>query len=282
MVDHSASAQRAIEQFMVGTVDKETSLTNNEGTDGLNEENNHLLPVLDNHTVKQAEKRYIQIFKSFCSFVKGGWMATDDQLADILHSIANIRSRLPIELKASGLVDRNYSSDENWSSYGFQASLSVPNDVDLALSHDVIQHEKMMTSVRAMISCLSDCQGALGRKLDEIMKHNLQYGSFFMQENSPISCVEKINDLFSMLSMELHRKECLIFAVLNSNNDENFNTEENRSGGERAFYMTSGEFHMNAIKRCCVEWPRGSEHSFIDTVRLHSMIDSQEESIVTR
>lgn len=267
MVGDSASVQRAIEQFMVGRVDEEINR--------YDEDRN--LSAQD-HKTKQAEKRYYQIYKAFCSFVKGEWMAVDDQLANILESIANIRSRLPIEANVLELAEQSSHNRKNWKCNGFSQRISrLPSDdIRLALSYDFIQHEKMMASARTMLSTFSDCQGALGRKLDEMMKHHLEFGSFFMRQNSSsVSCHEKMNEMYLILSMELHRKQCLIHVVVDSNIDEAISMNYNGTGGEYGSLMAP-EMPMKAIKRCCVEWPRGSKHSFVDTVRLSRMIESCE------
>ena len=44
--------------------------------------------------------------------------------------------------------------------------------MELALSHDLMQHEKMMDGLRSLLANLSECHEALLRHLDVMTKHH--------------------------------------------------------------------------------------------------------------
>jgi len=53
-----------------------------------------------------------------------------------------------------------------------KSNMIKEQDVELALSHDLIQHEKMMDGLRSSLANLSECHEALLRHLDVMTKHH--------------------------------------------------------------------------------------------------------------
>lgn len=277
-MDSSDALQRAIERFMIGGKDEGSHGDDYDMKEEGHDDTGHQSMFLrqEEHLIAKAEKRYKQIFKTFCSFVNGEWMGADDQLGDVLHSIANIRSRLPIEENAQSLLIEHKRRSKNWMGCGYGehfsfSSRSMRNeDIVKALSHDMIQHEKMMSSARALLSSISDCQDALGRKLEEMMKHHLEFGILVSRSSSScVCCIERMSEIFSVLSMELYRKQCLVHAVLDPYKDGS-------PVGNGTSFTGSPDFGVStqATKRACVEWPRGSKYSFIDTAKLSQIMNS--------
>jgi hypothetical protein len=164
----------------------------------------------NNSSSSSSIKRYYQLLRTFSNKVQHTWFNIDDQIIPILHNICSIRSRLPLEWKvmqnyssnnmvvvvSSSLT--NNDNDDSWKNYGYrqkqprqtrlggavqwynnhndassssslQAALQI-QDVQLAISNDITQHEKMITAIRKLMSELADCHNSLGRCLDNIWK----------------------------------------------------------------------------------------------------------------
>mmetsp|Transcript_14628 Transcript_14628/g.42885 ORF Transcript_14628/g.42885 Transcript_14628/m.42885 type:complete len:279 (-) Transcript_14628:44-880(-) len=278
MVGGTDATQKAIQQFMIGQKGDE---------EPVHDENKKLVRSVGEYhmTIRQAEKRYSLIFKRFCSFVEGEWMVCDDQLGGILQSIANIRSRLPMEKKCLNLVAHN-SQSENWMSSGFNqqdphSSLVMSKeDIEISFSHDLIQHERMMASARSLLSSLSECQGALNRKLNEVVNHHREYEGFFLQvKNNPALFIERMNEIYAMLSIELYRKQCLVHTVLDTNIDDVLSANSSKSGLGNNFGPM--DLPETTAKRCCIEWPRGSKYSFVNMVRLSQVMLFHESTAIS-
>eukprot|EP01083_Nonionella_stella_P155830 503957_1 len=119
-----------------------------------------------------------------------------------------------------------------WASHGFSQTYGgVPTllneeDADLALSHDLLQHEKMMSAIRSLFANLSECQEAMHRILDEVMKHHHECIEVFDWSDLTVSFYksssleELLNDFVAMLSLELYRKQSLVHLLLGAVEDD--------------------------------------------------------------
>ena len=77
----------------------------------------------------------------------------------------------------------NANANGIWENHGFHHNIRKKNtkanaclsgeDVQNALSQDMIQHEKMIAALRSLFANLSECHELILRSLDEITKYHL-------------------------------------------------------------------------------------------------------------
>ena len=127
--------------------------------------------------------------------------------------------------------DTNNDADvygECWENHGFHHTFHNKNtkanaclsgeDVQNALSHDMIQHEKMLAALRGLFANLSECHEMILRSLDEITKYHLdcledfrnvglevEFEPTFLKTSGSVGIMR---DAIAMLSNELYRKQC--------------------------------------------------------------------------
>lgn len=230
--------------------------------------------------VKKAEKKYWQVFQKFGRLLKDEWFDIDDQAHKVVESIAGIRRRLPMAYK---VVEQLKESEANkkkneWASHGFSQTFGggqcVPTllneeDADLALSHDLLQHEKMMSSIRSLFANLSECQEAMHRILDEIMKHHHECIEVFDWSDLTVSFYksssleELMNDFVAMLSLELYRKQSLVHLLLGAVEDDVLKPCE--TGGGKKSELDWEDLNAEEIAtRCQKVWMRNCKESALD------------------
>ncbi|KAL3796782.1 hypothetical protein HJC23_010929 [Cyclotella cryptica] len=277
-------------------VSPQKAVSNEEITTPVSAENEEQVSsTTPNKLDQSSKKRYYQLLRSFCNKIQQSWFEIDDQILDIIESIVSIRARLPLEWKILNSFKndnrRDYEEEfkeenmtDNWKYFGFRGKTKALNypahmqraDVHLALEHDLEQQEKMITSLRSLISELSECHESLGRLVDTIWKFHLDCqvqgfseicydggdnsnGNFDMD-----ILVQNATDLFRVLSTELYRKQSLIPLMIESINDglllggnslgfdgRSVHTESTKST------VTSGEdLPLSVARRCYKCWPR--------------------------
>ena len=270
----------AILEFMLGkNVGKDTQ---SRVTDGelLSMTNSAELEI-----VRKTTKQCRQLSKAFCTIVFE-WLHIDSQLEDMMLSILNIRRRLPLENHLLTSFDETATKD--WMYSGFHGSKTPRNhkeevflnvdDAELAFSHDLTRHEKIMAGVRASLSNLSLCQDSLGRKLDEALKHHLELAEMSttpVNSQSPQRTIEIMSQVFSMLAMELYRKQCLSQIVLESASDELLRDGNKLSdfGGTTPSITSTSMNSKMVVTRCCKEWHTGSKSSYIEKQSFAEMLN---------
>jgi len=196
---------------------------------------------------KAQEHKAWQIIHAFQGTLERHWLDVDDNLGNVMSSIANLRHRIYLEsqfLFREGQTKKEKVAwwkqpiEEEEESYHQLNS----QDVQLALDYDLSQHEKMMAGTRTLLASLSDTQDALGRRLEELLllvqdmeevydeggQNNEEEESNVRSSSSDgetrmmniQTALQSMNDLFVMLAMELHRKQCLVQTVLDSFTDD--------------------------------------------------------------
>jgi len=195
----------------------------------------------DSKGLKRVDKRMNQLIKIYATILQNEWLHTDEQLQAVISAILNIRQRLPIEHKmvldhetnVKSDLDKNYkppyirqnesTKDLVWHpSTGF---LTL-DDVELALEHDLAQHEKMMGHVRKLLKQLYAANEALGRHFENIMQHqndNWETIQKALQEQPlegpmerMVNNVDRASRILLMLSNELYRKQVMAQSVLDT------------------------------------------------------------------
>lgn len=195
--------------------------------------------------MKRAEKRYWHMFRCFFDMVRNEWLYIDDQLEEVVKSMTGIRNRLPMEsCLLNRINDEKKRKEQAYSGnkeFLMQAQLKIGNsddfflkgeDVQSAISYDLLQHERMMECLRNLFANLSDCHESLSRNLDGIMQHHLKVSVELLSNSAKshlsygfekvIGLMNSLNDVFRDLSMELYRKQVLVSLVFESVTDDLF------------------------------------------------------------
>ena len=310
-VDDSDAMRRAFESYMmsggsggIGPSTEATSTLNGE------EEEDERMAYANEQRLKKWEKRSWTIFHKFANELKGTWLEIDEQTEQIVKSIAGIRSRLPMHAKLYDRFDRESKNNDLNSHSGYRHSLVREyeetsgeesfrgnvygwngndtsetlnkKDVELAMSHDLIQHEKMMEGLRSLFSVLSESVDALSRHLDEILQHQFDSDDLIFPTDLRTSFLkashlpEVMTDLFQMLSLETYRKQCLAHRIFETVVDAVM--EKSGSGSDIKTDPTNSDWGdlgpRGVVDRCSLLWPRNSKHSEIDLAILNGVLDA--------
>jgi len=230
----------------------------------------------------KIKKRYYQLLRSFNDKVKHTWMDIDEQLLSVLQNIVSIRGRVPHEWKVLSQATRyhqaklvedspeqeeEFDNDGNhgddWKSYGHQetSSQSVSHhlridDIQLALSHDLEQHEKMLTGLRSLMSNMAECHDALGRIVDNLWQFHFEVENNEGMNNKDESLehiVTCVTSLYQMLSVELYRKQNMVPLVIDSTKDEILGMNELGKGHD-----VGTKKSQTLVRECCKSWKRSS------------------------
>jgi hypothetical protein len=238
------------------------------------------------------KKKYYQLLRTFNDKVHHIWFDVDDQILPLLQNIVSLRSRLPIEwklLQSSTSRDLDGGSNAFWKSCGFLGRAresSYPSslfteDIQLALANDLTQHEKMLASLRALISEIAECHDALGRVVDTLWK--IHCSEYAVDEDEIVdnegsrwergrgdgridmeNILHAVTDVFQVLSIELYRKQGLILLVIESAGSDGILGIEHENRQLKIFGSgaISSLDSLQIAHKCCSEWARSNE-SFI-------------------
>jgi len=230
--------------------------------------------------MKRYEKRCWNVFHRFCSTLQNDWFSLDDQLLDVIQSISELRHRMLMQAKC--LHDFAHHKDRyNWLCHGNSkihmiccdnTKILTKADVELALSHDIIQHEKMMAGVRSLLSNLSEIQDTLGTSLDKIMQQQLEVTTNQCKRNETlINLVNEMNNIFVMLAMEIYRKQILAQMLIESTagNDILYSSHQSVDNDEEDGARKTATF-------CCRRWPRNSKYSLVDHERVGVLLQMRQ------
>jgi hypothetical protein len=110
---------------------------------------------------------------------------------------------------------------------GHHGQLHLPASLlHLTLDDVLLQHEKMLALLRRLASQLAQELDAMGRRLDGLMRHQLEVDGIFLEdeasrgEDSEEYRLQECVELFAACARELHRKQGLAQALFLSTNDE--------------------------------------------------------------
>lgn len=241
---------------------------------------------------QKIRKKYWQILSAFRKTLQEDWLDLDDHLGDVVHSIVDLRSRIHMSSKCLHTSSNHTRSSVGSSSLGhgyrnqphnpeWVLGHLVKDDVELALSHGLMQHEKMMTGARRLISSLHQAEEALGRRLDELMTLHLDVNEILLTTSSysqldengnavedgdlalfGMQLVEWARQVFTVLAEELYRKQGLVQTILDSVND-NLLYHGDIMDGEST--------PLKVAQRVRREWPRGGVEES-ERLRISSLL----------
>lgn len=197
---------------------------------------------------KKHGKNEMMVFKAFQMRLQE-WNDMDNQLELVLGSISNLRDRIWWETKHLEEL-RQARPWKAWSLRSFQSTSSSSSryttclnldDVHLALTNDLLQHERMLSTGRTLMASMAQVQDGMGRKLDEWMMMSLEGG---VLSDQGYDSLEKAQGLYVYLAQELHRKQILVKQVLDSCHDGLVDMEARDILG-----------NPSAVSRqCCAQW----------------------------
>jgi hypothetical protein len=213
----------------------------------------------NNTAFSKALRKYKPITNAFHGTLVRDWLEVDDNLCQVMASISNLRERcwltshLVVKQKqqqngnnwssrgSSILRNNRTNPDQNnntirqkpsWKGHGFRVdplkTALAEDDLDLALSHDLLQHERMLAGARKLIHSLGEAQEALGRRLDELLLHHMETYRYldysmtaegFTAFEGICGRVDSCQQLYSQSSKELYRKQSLAAQVFDSVQD---------------------------------------------------------------
>lgn len=163
---------------------------------------------------RKRGKNELAVFRGFQGRLRE-WKDLDEQMDAVVGSVANLRDRIWWESKQ--VEERCHKLSRPWLDSGFRSSSRfvsalLPDDVQLALTHDLLQHEKMLALSRTLVASMAQAQDAMGRRLDEWM---------MMQLEEPLTeqgqeLLDQGQTVFVFLAADLYRKQELVRMVLES------------------------------------------------------------------
>lgn len=237
-------------------------------------------------------RKYQPILSAFYGCLVRDWLQVDDNLGQVFYSVANLRQRVwltsrllaKIQPPQSQAQTQNPRCSNRWKGRGFvDASAAVlPNeDLRLALTHDLLQHERMLAGVRKLLAAMSQAQDALGRRLDELLSHHMDAYELVrvMQEEEDdappetlaalegtAAKVEECQLLYVQTAQDLYRKQTLAARVLDSAvNDALFfraadQDNDDLGGDDDDIGATSPR---QVAQQCVDAWPRTHRSSHL-------------------
>jgi hypothetical protein len=228
------------------------------------------------HSIQQQKirKQFWQILNSFQNVLKKDWLDVDDHCGEVLASIVNLRERVRMtskhlwEFKEYGPQFSSCASQgAGYRTYPPKTVLMylTEEDLDLALSHGLIQHEKMLAGIRKLISSLNQAQEALGRRLDELMTLELEVMPLLLtsmidkeEEDNyyDLQCfigqvVHWCQQVYTSLAQELYRKQQLSQSVLDSAMKDAMLHERDSDN------LDDDSTPLKVAEKCQSEWARG-------------------------
>ena len=261
-----AAMRKAFEQFMVSGKKKKGEAASP------SKKVNHTVQRQEAKLVlKKVERKYWQILNAFQGTLERDWLEVDDNLERVVSSIAELRRRIAMESRQLRL--EKSKAHKQWEGYGYRVSSYITTeDLELALSHDLLQHEKLMAGARMLLASLSEAQEALGRRLEEMMLHHMDSMSMVGEHLDPASslwttmgAVDGLQHVHSSLAMELYRKQLLVQSLLDAVNDDLLGNSE---------HVEEMDANPRRVAdKCSREWPRGSKASHINVAVLEELLN---------
>lgn len=251
-----ADMQAAIEAFMLG-----------KGQSGVppSPQKENSRPVKEDNCYNRRKSGYRPILKAYQGRIEE-WKDTNRQLEGVMRSIANLRDRVYWESARLRVLSVGTDGQNNaptnrvhategrqgqrqrqerqptWRDCGFRSSLSKhkssggplwKEDIDLALNHDLLRHEQMLSALRSLLASLAKTVDDIGRRLDEWMMHDLmdqdhEDGIYIAvpEDEKTLAArakehkaLELAQDLYSLVASDLYRKQTMAKHVFDSCHD---------------------------------------------------------------
>lgn len=181
---------------------------------------------------QKTRKQYWQILNAFRKTLKEDWLDVDDHLEQVVASIVHLRDRINLTSKQLWRCQNTptpVASRGGAGGFGFRkrspgavGHLTL-DDLEMALSHGLIQHEKMLSGARKLVSSMNQAQEALGRRFDELLIYHLEIGYVVAEDEElaffAVNSVEWCREVYAEMADELYRKQCLVQKLADSVGD---------------------------------------------------------------
>mmetsp|Transcript_9846 Transcript_9846/g.14764 ORF Transcript_9846/g.14764 Transcript_9846/m.14764 type:complete len:253 (-) Transcript_9846:73-831(-) len=202
---------------------------------------------------RSALRRYTAIYQTFCRSTQNDYLHHHNELERILQSLLDVRGNLVVEEKVLSAYTMD-CNNKSWMHYGLRNRVKgipsagkylVKTDVQSAHHHDLLQHEKLLAMLRRFGKKLYKAHCALGRHLDEMLRHHLSVAA---DDDVCTQNVDQVNQVYHELSRELYHCQKLLEIVLDSD-----------------------MLDRQVVGRCCKEWRLDRASGNIDMGLLRSM-----------
>jgi len=183
-------------------------------------------PSADNDRSGKKKKAHRPILRAVQGRLEE-WKDTNSKLDAVLRSIANLRDRIYWESTFFNL-QREQKEQPVWGGSGFRSGFSNDNscnslqkeDIHLALDHDLLQHERMLSAVRSLVASLAQVVDEIGRRLDEWMLQNLMdQNELVVRDAREQNAFELAQEVYSLLALDLYSKQNTATRVFESCHD---------------------------------------------------------------
>jgi hypothetical protein len=195
------------------------------------------------------------------------WNQTDQQLQQVVSSIWNLRTRLAWESSQLRLLRLLQQQEETrnvpWQGCGFRShnnnnstasSFLLVKDVDMALDYDLLQHERMLATLRSLMASLAQTLDAASRRLEEWMMNVTddtmpleEEDPQQQQQQQPTFRLEDALQLYRWLSQDLYQKQMAVQDILESSHDGILDPDAPQT-------IASGETPQHVAKRALKAW----------------------------
>jgi hypothetical protein len=180
------------------------------------------------HTSPYKKKGYKPILKAVQGRLQE-WKENNDRLEQVMDSVINLRDRIRWESKQIHMMTSSRELDNPnsklWRGSGFRSASSFSSsrstshllleDVELALDHDLLQHERMIIALRALVSSLAQALDAVGRRLDEWLLQDILEGS----QPEEKELLDETHLIYTLAAQEVYQKQILVKKILDTNHD---------------------------------------------------------------
>ena len=183
------------------------------------------------------------------------WKETSQKFEGVVRSISNLRDRIYWE---SSCLATQFGSDPEqdhppWRQSGFRSSFAnqkssnalMKEDVQLALDHDLLQHERMLSAVRSLVASLAQTVDEIGRRLDEWMLQTLIDQSELVLDERTLAtqlkeqnAFELAQEVYSLLASDLYQKQKMATKVFESCHDGVFGGRI-ENGQSKSFFQSN-------------------------------------------
>ena len=188
------------------------------------------------------------------------WLPVDDNLHQLVQSIASLRQQIWYASgSAADAAAEKSNSSNRWRTCGYRGSSRRTcdrrlhtSDVQLALTHALLQHERMLAGLRKLIQALGQAQQAMVRRLDELLilyctSNTVPGAQVFMALQ-----MEECRELYQATANELLRKQIMADQILESSSDACLQLGRNCEADPAA---SRSQQPRTIARKVATEWP---------------------------
>jgi len=229
--------------------------------------------VIPKH-VYNAKRRYWQLFRAFCIVVEEDFIKNDKHLGEVVASIENVRRCIHATSRQQQQYSDNNAVYPMWQQYGYRSSTRDEStfstitwlDIEETLTHDMQQHERLLSGLGSLLKQLYEAQEAMGRRLEDMYNHHLDVtmdtNMTMTNTNDDIHvCVylgdcalllEKMQDCHHACANELFRKQGLCERLFDSCTDDLLDESSSSSSNESLSKRVAEQCARECLETNCI------------------------------